>query len=142
MLSQTDASEVIQGATGHSWEAGLLALIVVSGFVSFGWMVKILMQRHLSVEERTLTEARDREMRLATRVTSLEDTVRGELMVLIRTNSETMGKVLSAADSICQASNRMILTLERFSAMLEFRPCLLTLAEQHQRRNQGEASGG
>lgn len=131
MLSQLpDPTEAIAAATRYSWEAGLLAVIVISGFFSFGWMLKVIMQRHLSVEERTLQDAREREVRLALRVTALEDLVRTELLALIRVNSETMGKVLSAADSICRASERMVQTLDRFTAVLDVRPCLLSTAEQ------------
>lgn len=125
-----DPTDTIAAANRYSWEAGLLALIVVSGFFSFGWMLKVIMQRHLAVEERTLTDARDRELRLASRVTALEDLVRTELLALIRANSETMGKVLSAADSICRASERMVQTLDRFTSVLDVRPCLLSTAEQ------------
>lgn len=125
-----DAADTIANANRYSWEAGLLALIVVSGFFSFGWLMKAIMQRHLAVEERTLQDAREREVRLAGRVTALEDLVRTELLALIRNNSETMGKVLAAADSICRASERMVQTLDRFTAVLDVRPCLLSTAAQ------------
>ena len=130
MLSQIDPTDVIQHASDYSWEAGLLALIVVSGFLGSGWMLKIVMQRHLTIEERTLNDAREREVRLSARVTTLEDLVRTELLSLIRCNSETMGKVLGAADSICRASERMVQTLDRFTAVLDVRPCLLSTATQ------------
>ena len=125
-----DPSDIIASAARYSWEAGLLALIVVSSFTMFGVMIRMVMTRHLAIEERTLAEAKDREVRLAGRVTSLEDLVRNELMSLVRSNSETMGKVLAAADSICRAADRMTSTLDRFTSVLDVRPCLLTMAEQ------------
>jgi hypothetical protein len=125
-----DPTDVIQHASNYSWEAGLLAFIVVTGFISVGWMLKVIMQRHLTVEERTLNDAKEREVRLSGRVTTLEDLVRTELLNLIRANSETMGKVLGAADSICRASERMVQTLDRFTAVLDVRPCLLSTAAQ------------
>ena len=130
MLAQIDPTDVIQHASNYSWEAGLLALIVVSSFVSFGWMMKTIMQRHLAVEERILADARDREARLAARVTQLEDLVRTELINLIRSNGEMSGKMLSAMETIIRASERMIETLVKFTNVLDVRPCLLSAAEQ------------
>ena len=130
MFAQIDPTDVLQHAADYSWEAGLLALIVVSSFVSFGWMMKVIMQRHLAVEERILNDAREREARLSTRVTTLEDLVRTELLTLIRGNSEMVGKMLAATDSIIRASERMIDTLTKFTSVLDVRPCLLSTAEQ------------
>ena len=130
VFAQIDPADVIQHASDYSWEAGLLALIVVSSFVSFGWMIKVIMQRHLSVEERILNDAREREKRLADRVTLLEDLVRTELISLIRSNSEMSGKMLSAMETIIRASERMIDTLTKFTSILDVRPCLLSTAEQ------------
>lgn len=125
-----DAAEVVRAAAQHSWEAAIIALIIIGGMVAFGWLTKQLLQRHLTVEERTLNEAKAREERLASRVSTLEDLIRGELLTLIRQNSETMGKVLSAADSICRASEQMVRTLDRFTSVLDVRPCLLSSAKQ------------
>jgi hypothetical protein len=125
-----DPTDTIANANRYSWEAGLLAMIVICGFAAFGWTIKIMMTRHLAIEERTLLEAKDREIRLSTRVSALEDLVRTELLSLIKGNSETMGKVLSAADSICRASDRMVMTLDRFTSVLDVRPCLLSTSEQ------------
>jgi hypothetical protein len=130
LFAQIDPTDVLQHAADYSWEAGLLALIVVSSFVSFGWMMKVIMQRHLAVEERILNDARDREKRLSERVTTLEDLVRTELILLIRTNSEMVGKMLAATDSIIRVSERMIDTLTKFTSVLDVRPCLLSAAEQ------------
>jgi hypothetical protein len=130
LCAQIDPTDVIQHASDYSWEAGLLALIVVSSFVSFGWMMKVIMQRHLAVEERILNDARDREARLAARVTMLEDLVRSELINLIRSNGEMSGKMLSAMETIIRASERMIETLVKFTNVLDVRPCLLSAAEQ------------
>lgn len=144
MLAQIDPTDVIQHASNYSWEAGLLAFIVVTGFCSVGWMMNVIMQRHLAVEERTLADAKEREVRLSGRVTTLEDLVRTELLALIRANSETMGKVLGAADSICRASERMVQTLDRFTAVLDVRPCLLSTAAQLriiEKEKADEASG-
>ena len=130
LFAQIDPTDVITHAADYSWEAGLLALIVVSSFVSFGWMMKVIMQRHLAVEERILNDARDREARLAARVTMLEDLVRSELINLIRSNGEMSGKMLSAMETIIRASERMIETLVKFTNVLDVRPCLLSAAEQ------------
>ena len=129
MLAQIDPTDVISHASDYSWEAGLLAFIVISGFISVVWMMKIIMQRHLAVEERILNDSREREKRLADRVTLLEDLVRTELISLIRSNSEMSGKMISAMETIIRASDRMIETLTKFTAVLDVRPCLLTAAE-------------
>ena len=53
-----DPSGTIASAARYSWEAGLLALIVVSSFTMFGVMIRMVMTRHLAIEERTLAEVK------------------------------------------------------------------------------------
>lgn len=125
-----DAARVVEVAAQHSWEAAIIAVIIVTGMAAFAWLTKQLLQRHLAVEERTLNEAKAREDRLSTRVSTLEDLIRGELLTLIRQNSEAMGRVLAAADSICRASEQMVRTLDRFTSVLDVRPCLLPVTKQ------------
>ena len=72
-----------------------------------------------------MRESSEREVRLSSRVTHLEEMIRTELMVALRQNSEVMGKMLSASDAIIRAADSMTRALERFTQILDVRPCLL-----------------
>ncbi len=125
-----EAMRVIDTAAGHGWEAALLAVIVLTTFGAFGWMMKLVMMRHLEIERRTMDEARGREERLAARVSHLEDLIQTELMGMIRQNSETMGRVLAAADSMIRASESLVVSFNRFAVAVEICPVMNTLSKQ------------
>jgi hypothetical protein len=124
------ADAAMDAASRASWEATVLVVIMLAGMSFVGYMLKQIMARHLATEERILREANERETRLAARVSQLEDMIRGELVQMIRANSEAMGRVLAASEAICNAANRMTQTLDRFTSVLDVRPCLLPVAEQ------------
>jgi hypothetical protein len=128
------AAGVVQEATRYGWEAGLLAFIVVSSMGAIGYALKVTLTQHSKTESKMLADAQTREVGLSDRVSRLEDMIRTELLGIIKTNSETIGKVLSAADSICQAADRMTQTLEKFSVAMESRPCLLTKVPETHRK--------
>ena len=111
--------EALESAARRGWEAVLLVVLILATFACFGWVIRKLM-----------AESSDREQRLAARVTHLEEMIRTELMAALRQNSEVMGRVLSAADSIVRAADNMSKTLERFTSILDVRPCLLPSVEQ------------
>jgi hypothetical protein len=77
-----------------------------------------------------MKEANERESRLSMRVGNLEDIIRTELLQALKANSESMGRMLTACESICRAADQMTATLERFTSILDVRPCLLPVAEQ------------
>lgn len=118
--------ETVKEAARHGYEAMLLAVIVLGSMALFGWLVKAMMNRHLDTEKEILAEAKAREERLASRVTTLEDTIRIELLSVIKENSQMMGQVLNATEAITQAADRMVDTLTRFMSIMESRPCLLS----------------
>jgi Trp operon repressor len=111
--------EAVEAATRRGWEAVVLVIVMIVGGGFFGWVFK-----------RLLTESSEREIRLATRVTHLEELIRTELMVALRQNSEVMGKMLAASDAIIRAADSMTRALERFTSILDVRPCLLPNVEQ------------
>ena len=120
LLAQLPGTEeALESAARRGWEAVLLVVLILATFACFGWVIRKLM-----------AESSDREQRLAARVTHLEEMIRTELMAALRQNSEVMGKVLSAADSIVRAADNMSRTLERFTSILDVRPCLLPSVEQ------------
>ena len=120
LLAQLPGTEeALEAAARRGWEAVLLVVLILATFVCFGWVIRKLM-----------AESSEREQRLAARVTHLEEMIRTELMAALRTNSEVMGKVLMAADSIVRAADNMSRTLERFTSILDVRPCLLPSVEQ------------
>lgn len=113
------AQEAVEAAASRGWEAVVLVMVLVAILTFGGWLL-----RHI------MTEAREREQRLATRINQLEDVIRGELFSVLRQNSEIMGKVLAAADGIIRAAHEMTETMQRFTSILDVRPCLLPIAEQ------------
>lgn len=113
------ADEAIAAASRSGWEAVLLVVVMLAVCSAF-WLVM----------NKNMNEAKTREDRLAARVTQLEDVIRTELLGALKMNSETMGKVLQASDSIVRAADRMTQTLEKFTSILDVRPCLLPVAEQ------------
>ena len=120
LYAQIPGTDVaLEAARDRGWEAVVLVIIIATSFAGFGWIIKRIMH-----------EASAREERLAARVTHLEEMIRTELMAALRQNSEVMGKVLSAADSIVRAADNMSRTLERFTSILDVRPCLLPSVEQ------------
>lgn len=131
------AEEAIASATAEGWVAVLLVTLVLATFAGFGYMLKKIM-----------AASDERETRLSTRVSMLEDTIRVELFQVLKQNSEAIGKMLAAADSIVRAADRMTATLERFTNILDVRPCLLPSSEQRRllkeyedsenRKNRGE----
>lgn len=119
LLQIPGASEAISAASPRGYEAIVLVIVMLAMIGFGGWLL-----RHI------MTEAREREQRLAARINQLEDVIRGELFSVLRENSEIMGKVLAAADGIIRAATEMTETLRRFTAVMEIRPCLAAIAEQ------------
>lgn len=135
------ADEAIKAAADHgNYEAVVLVIVMLSGLGFFGWLMKVVMSRHLATEERILTEAKVREERLAARVTALEDLVNVKLFEVVGKTNETMGRMLSASDSLVRAAEGMCNSMTRFSTILESRPCLMEnyLAAQAEMKKSGE----
>lgn len=133
IYAQLDASaEVVRAASAQSWEAALLAVIVLGAFGAFGWMVKLVMTRHLAIEERTLADGRTREERLSTRVTQLETFVHQELLTTIRQASEMNGRILSASTEMSEAARGMTGVVAAYVKEMENKPCLLEVRRQLQ----------
>jgi hypothetical protein len=115
------ADQAIQSAmnSGRGYEAVLLVVVCIAIVGAFVWTMRKMM-----------SDAKEREDRLSARVTHLEEVIRVELFSVLRQNSEIMGQVLQASQSICVAADRMTGTLERFTHILDVRPCLLPTSEQ------------
>jgi hypothetical protein len=113
------AEQAINSAAREGWVAVLLVVIVLATFTTFGIVI-----------HRIMKESTVREDRLSSRVAHLEDVIRTELLLALKSNSESMGRMLTACESICRAADQMTNTLERFTSILDVRPCLLPVAEQ------------
>lgn len=105
--------------SSEGWVAVLLVVIVASTFTFFGFVIKKLMQA-----------ADVREAKLSAEVADLQAMVRERLFAVISQNSEAIGRMLAASDSIVRAADRMTATLDKFTHILDVRPCLLPSAEQ------------
>lgn len=108
------ADQAITSATREGWVAVLLVVMVLAMSGCFGWIIR-----------RIMADATQREDRLSARVTHLEDVIRGELFQVLRANSEAMGKMLAASESVVRAADRMTDALERFTHILQAQPCPL-----------------
>jgi hypothetical protein len=137
---------VVSAATEVSWIAGLLALLVITAFGCFGWMIKHETTRHSEIERGTQQDAREREIRYSSRITALEDALRVELVGLVRTNTEMMSKMVVAADSICRAADEMMGAVKQFMTLMNSGACPLAdparirLWEDYQRVKSKEAN--
>ena len=103
----------------------MLVVMMLAVLVFCGWFLRYVM-----------AESRDREQRYAARISHLEDVIRHELFTVVKTNAETMAKVLKAADSLVTASQQVTRTLERFAAILDVRPCMLPPDVQNRLRDE------
>ena len=115
--------DAIKVAASQGWLEVTFVVIVLATFTSFGWMLKHLTVRHSAIEERMQTDAIAREVRLSQRVDALSDTIRTELITTLRENSQIMGKMITASDSICRAAESMTETVKRFTDMMDSGLC-------------------
>jgi hypothetical protein len=115
------ADQAISSAinSNRGYEAVMLVVMTITIISALVWIMKKFMN-----------DSKEREDRLAARVTHLEEVIRGELFSVLRQNSEIMGQVLQASNSIVIAADRMTSTMERFTHILDVRPCLLPTSEQ------------
>ena len=111
--------QAIKTAASSGWLEVTFVVIVLGAFTAFGWMMKHLTMRHSAIEERMQTDAIAREVRLSQRVDNLSDMVRLELLTALKANSEIMGKMIAASDSICRAADGMTETVKRFADMMD-----------------------
>jgi hypothetical protein len=118
-LPDAGLEDAISAASSRGWEAIMLVMVIVALFSGFTYILRWIMDG-----------AQKREERLAARVTHLEDVIRTELFTALKANSEVMGKVLSATEAIIRAAERMTHALDKFTNILDVRPCLLPAAEQ------------
>ena len=125
------AEDAIRAAASRGWEAVLLVVLVCVCFATFGVILRQIMK-----------EANEREVRLSNRVTHLEDIIREELMKALAAGQEMNGRMLSACDAIVHAATQMTATLERFTSILDVRPCLLPAAEQRRLLKEFEDTEG
>ena len=104
---------VIEEAAKRGWEAVALAVMMLAIIFFFVWVMK-----------KVLEDAKSREERLAARVTHLEDVIRTELFDVLRRNGEVMALMTESSTSISRVCDRIMGTLDRFTMVLENRPCM------------------
>jgi hypothetical protein len=125
MFSQLPGADAaIQSAAQEGWAAVLLVVIVVAVFAFTGWFLR--MER---------SDARQREDRLANRITELETFIRTELVTELRRSSDVMAQVIVALAEVNKTSESVVSTLGQFTSILNHRPCMLPFDEQLAVRN-------
>jgi len=108
------ADKVVDAAATHGWEAMFLVVLTLGIVSFFGFFLKQI-----------LTDARERERRLADRVTRLEDEIRQELITQLKATTEIMTRVVAAAEAMVNAANSIQDRIDHHDATLAVRPCLL-----------------
>lgn len=106
-------SAAVAAASSRGWEAVVLVVLVIGGFGFFGYMF-----RHFA------EQARDREERLAARVTHLEDLIRDKLFHTLDQTSTFVAQMVQATHLITAACEEITETLSRFETTLQNRPCM------------------
>jgi hypothetical protein len=117
------ADDAIKAAAESSWLAVLLVVVVLCMLLGFGLILRWILKRQADTEERLTRENADREVRNSELITHLQETIRNELISLIKLNTDTMARMISAADGIVRASERMTTTLDRFSSLMDSGAC-------------------
>lgn len=110
-----EASEVVRGAISHGWEAGLLAIVMVSAMGALSWVVKSWMNQAAARENSMRIEGGEREKRLGTRVDELENYIRVDLKEVAIQSREALERNTAAVTGLMTA--------------LQDRPCLLETEE-------------
>ena len=109
-MNPPDPTTVIDAATRYSWEAGIVALIVVVSMFLLAWMFRYMLTKSEAREVKLWEEAQKREERLASRITALETLIHEKLM--LRLEESTAAKVALAE------------AIENLSGLLNERPCI------------------
>lgn len=124
----TEAVEVLNDAASHSWEAALLASLVLGGFGFLGWMLK-----------KVMSDSQSRENRMAARIDLLEA---AELEMHKGYSDKLMSLTEKVTDAIAQsadaqrAMNQTLQTvtevmrtvngdLREMCSLLKMSPCLM-----------------
>jgi hypothetical protein len=113
------ADTAIAEAASHGWEAVFLVVVILAILISFGYVLK-----------RILDAGENRETRMSERITALESEIRQELFTQIKTNSDTMNRMIVAADRISIAADKMLEWSSRLDRDLAVRPCLMRVVHQ------------
>lgn len=101
------AAEAISEASRHSYEAVIVALVVLAAMVALSWLVKTWM-----------VESEGREKRMGDRITRLEDIIQQTLTTLVKESTEAIRLTSQSTSEL-----RMVVK-ELHDALLQ-RPCLL-----------------
>ena len=104
-LTPEDVADTIRKATEHSWESGLLAVMMIAAMVALVWLVRTW-----------LNQAAAREKEMGLRITALEEFNRTELR-----NVATQGHA---------AIERNTAALDKLNDVLEARPCFWSKEKQ------------
>lgn len=110
------AEEAIKAAAKSGWLETFVVVASIFIIGSFSWVIK-----------RILDDGKSREDRIDSRLTKLETEDRVVLVNQLKINSEIMSQVVVASEKMSLAADRMISSLDRFTTILESRPCLLTI---------------
>jgi hypothetical protein len=109
-MNPPDPTQVIDAATRYSWEAGIVALIVVVSMGLLAWMFRYMLMKSEAREVKLWEEAQKREERLAARITILETFINERLMIRLEENTAV--------------KNRLADAIELLSTLLHDRPCI------------------
>lgn len=114
--------EVIKSS---GWEAGLLALIIISAVGLIGFIVKWQLKQSSDRENKIATEWSEREDALSTRIENLEAFVQTKLITALENST-------SALNSAYKATAEITVVVRQLAEALNTRPCFWKKSEQEQ----------
>ena len=113
-LAQTPGIDrAVATAAEDSWEAAVLVVLTVSAFTFFGYMFR-----------QYSNQSQEREIRLAARVTHLEDMIRDKLFMTVDAMGRVMTQMLEQSEKLVTACDRIVETMHSFDMVLQNRPCM------------------
>lgn len=120
------AEQAIESAAGRGYEAVVLVVILLSMFGLMGYVIRYWLQKAGEREDKTMSQAFERETRLSARVTDLETFVREKLIQALSESTKATLTISVAMADIVKT------TTELRESLHSTRPCFWT-AEQQQK---------
>jgi hypothetical protein len=135
-MSPDDAVDIIQSASRHSWEAALIAALLLSVVALLVWIFKSLVAQAERRETALWSQAQEREGRLANRITVLETFINDRLMQRLEENTVAKNKLFDAIDRLITAldTRPCFWDTEKQQAVLEAAVSAAVLNHEHKQR--------
>lgn len=116
--------QAIQAATQRGYEAVVLVVILLSMFALLGYVVRYWLQKSSEREDKTMSQAFERETRLSARVTDLETFVREKLLAALNESTKATLTISVAMADVVKSG------VELRESLHSTRPCFWNSDQQ------------